>query len=405
MADLEDLKEGVEKIGKTFDAFKAVNDERLDKIEKTGYTDPELEAKVDKMNSALDSLAEKNEKIEASMARAQKDALINSDVDTKGMTPEMKAYQKGYARYLRKGDIEGLAELEAKALSVGSDPDGGYTVRPEVSSEILKNITETTPMRQLARVISISSDSYEQPRRTSGAASGGWVGEVEARSETGSPTLGLLNIPAHEQYAEPHATQKLLDDSAINIEAWLAEEIAEAFRLTENTAFITGNGVAKPRGILTYAAGTGDDQIEQVVSGHATLVTADGLINLQDALKEGYQPNASWLMKRSTVSAIRKLKDATNEQYLWQPGLQAGTPDMLLGATITKGADMPTIGASALAIAYGDFRLGYKIVDRIGIRVLRDPYTSKPFIKFYSTKRTGGMVVLTEALKLQKISA
>ncbi len=405
MADFDDLKEGVEEIGKTFDAFKAANDERLEAIETKGYANPELEAKVDKMNASLDSLAEKNEKIEASMARAEREKLINTDVDTKGMTKEMKEYQKAYVRFMRKGDEAGLAELEAKALSVGSDPDGGYTVRPEVSNEIIKSITETTPMRQLARVISISSDSFEQMKRTDPAATGGWVGETEARAETAAPKLGILNIPAHEQYAEPHATQKLLDDSAINIEAWLAEEIADIFRFTENTAFVSGDGVAKPRGILTYAAGTGADQIQQVISGHATLVTADGLIDVQDALKEGYQPNASWLMRRSTVSAIRKLKDATNEQYLWQPGLQAGTPDMLLGASITKGADMPAVGAGALSICYGDFSRAYKIVDRIGIRVLRDPFTTKPFIKFYSTKRTGGAVVLHEAMKIQKISA
>jgi HK97 family phage major capsid protein len=259
-------------------------------------------------------------------------------------------------------------------------------------------------MRQLAAVQSISSSQFEQLKRTTRGATGGWVTETGTRAVTTTPKLGKLVIPTHEVYAEPHATQMLLDDSAINIEQWLADEIAEEFGFYENTAFINGTGAGQPRGLLTYAAGTADGQIEQVTSGDANLLTSDGLISLQTALKEPYQVNATWLMNRATVGAIRKLKASGTGDYMWQPGLGQGQPATLLGRPVVMGADMPTVAANALAAAYGDFRRAYKIVDRMGMRVLRDPFTAKPFIKFYSTKRVGGDVTLFEAVKIHKIA-
>lgn len=404
--EIVEVKDAIEAVGKTFEEYKTVNDKRLDEIEKFGKASAQTEEKLGKIDAALAKATEEKDAIEKRLESTEL-ALQRGGKGTPGEGDESKAqaeYSTAFKGFMRKGTVipEGLEE---KALSVGSDPDGGYTVTPEVSTEILRDITETTPMRQLASIITISSDAFEQPRRTGGATNGGWVGEKDSRPATDASTLGKFRIPTHEQYANPEATQKLLDDSAVNIEQWLAEEVAEVFRTAENTSFITGDGVAKPRGILTFAAGTGDGQIEQVNSGHATLVTGDGLINLQDALLEAYQANATWLMNRTTTTAIRKLKDATNEQYLWQPGLQAGEPDTLLGKPIVKGSDMPAVAASALAICYGDFRRGYKIVDRQAIRVLRDQFTNKPFVQFYTTKRVGGDVPLHEALKIQKISA
>ena len=404
-----EMKDAIENLGRTHNEFVKANDKRLDEVEKNGKASAALEEKVAKLSDALDAAVEAKgkleERIENNELALQRSAKGTGGEGEEAKTKAMNEYKTAYNGFLRKGDEVGLRELEAKALSVGIDPDGGYTVTPEISAEILRNITETTPMRQLASVISIGTDAYEQPKRTGGTANGGWVGELDARPATNGPTRGMLRIPTHEQYAMPEASQKLLDDSNVNIEQWLSDEIREVFGTAENTSFVTGDGVNQPRGILTFDAGTSDGQIEQVVSGHATLIQADGLINLQDALLEGYQANATWLMNRTTTTDIRQLKDATNEQYLWQPGLQAGEPDTLLGKPIVKGSDMPAIGASALAICYGDFRRAYKIVDRMGIRVLRDPYSSKPLIQFYATKRVGGDVVLHEALKIQKISA
>ncbi len=396
-----EVKDAIKELGSTFEQFKAANDERLRQIEEKGKADPLLEEKVRKMSEAMDTVSdikERLEKTETALKRTAKGMPGGSDEPA-----EMKEYKEAFVNYMRKGTEENLKELQTKALSVGSDPEGGYLVRPEVANNIIKNVTETTPMRQIATVRPISTNAFEQPRQTQGAVSGGWVSEAGARGQTGAPKVGVIRIEAHEQYAEPYATQQFLDDAAVNVEQWLAEEVAEILQVTENTAFVSGNGVGKPRGVLDYPAGTADGQIEQVNSGSAGAVTGDGLIKLQAALKEAYQSNATWLMNRLTVRDIMLLKDA-NGQYIWRPGLVAGQPDLLLAHSIVKGSDMPTPAANALGICYGDFRRGYTIVDRIGIRVIRDIYTAKPYITFYTTKRTGGGVMKFEALKIQKLA-
>ncbi len=402
MEPITEVKDAIRELGSTFEQFKAANDERLKQIEEKGKADPLLEEKICKMSEAMDTLSEikeRLEKAETAIKRTAQDTTAGGSDEP----AEMREYKEAFVRYMRKGVEDNLKELQIKGLSVGVDTEGGYLVRPEVASDIIKNITETTPMRQIARVRSIGTDAFEQLRQTSGAASGGWVSETGARNETAAPKLGVLRIPVHEQYAAPHATQQFLDDENVNVEQWLSEEVADVFQRTENTAFVSGNGVGKPRGILDYPAGTADGQIEQVNSGSAGAVTGDGLITLQAALKEPYQANATWLMNRLTVRDIMLLKDA-NGQYIWRPGLVAGQPDLLLGRPIVKGSDMPTPAANALAIVYGDFRRGYWIIDRVGIRVLRDPYTAKPYVEFYTTKRTGGGVMVFEALKIQKLA-
>ena len=397
--EAKELKDSIEGLATAFETFKGVNDKRLEQLEKGGSVDPIVEGALEKLNKEMDTKQDAIDKLTATLKRVADHGEGIKEVDV-----DMKAHKEAFQKFMRTGDEANLAELQEKTLSVGVDSDGGYTVTPETSNEVLRTITETTPMRQLASVITIGTDSFQQLRRTGGAASGGWVGEQEARPATGSPTLGRLDIVCHEQYAMPAATQKLLDDSSVNIESWLAQEIADILAETENTAFITGDGVAKPRGILDYAAGSSDGQIEQIVSGSSGAVSADGLINVQTALKEGYQNNASWLMSRATRGLIRLLKDGGSgtDQYLWQPGLTAGEPDTLLSKPITLGSDMPVAGANSLSIAYGDFRRGYKIVDRTGIRLLRDPFTSKPNVLFYTTKRVGGAVVNFEAIKINK---
>ena len=397
--ELKELQESIDGMGSAFEEFKKTNDLRLKQIEEKGTADPLVEGAIEKLNKEMDNRQDSIDKIEATMKR-----IAAGDTGSKEVDVNKKAHTEAFEKFMRTGDDMGLLDAQMKSLSVGVDSDGGYTVTPETSNEILRTITETSPIRQIASVISIGTDTFNQLRRTGAAASGGWVTEKGSRPETDTPTIGRIDIPVHEQYAEPFATQKLLDDSSINVESWLAQEITDILSETENTSFVSGNGVGKPRGFLSYASGTSDGQIEQVVSGTSGEVTADGLINVQTALKEGYQGGASWVMQRATRGLIRLLKDGGSgtDQYLWQPGLVAGEPDSLLGKPIVLASDMPTAGANSLSIAYGDFRRGYKIVDRKNVTILRDPFTNKPFVVFYAVKRVGGAVVNYEAIKINK---
>lgn len=312
---------------------------------------------------------------------------------------EYKRYGEQFDLYMRRD----LGGIDAKSMLVGSDPDGGYFVTPSRSSRILTVVYESSPMRELATIETISTDSLELPIDDD-EADAGWVGEVSQRTETGTPQTGVQRIPVHEMYAKPKATQKMLEDGSVDVGAWLERKVGEKFGRTEATSFFVGDGVKKSRGILTYGAGIGRGKIEQLNSGAAAEITFDSLIKMTGALKEPYHPGAMWLMRRATEVAVMLLKDL-NGQYLWRPSLEAGKPSTLLGYGVRHAADMPTVAANALAVAFGNFKQGYTIVDRLGISVLRDPYSSKPFVEFYSRKRVGGDVTNFEAFKLMKVGA
>jgi HK97 family phage major capsid protein len=260
----------------------------------------------------------------------------------------------------------------------------------------------------LATVETISTDALEILEDRDTDTGGGWTGEQGTVSDTTTAQIGKKTINVHEIYSQPKATQKLLDDASINIEAWLTGKIAERFALTEATAFISGNGIARPRGILSYTpaadASFAWGNPGFIASGTSAEFTADGLINTVYALKERYSAAASWLMKRASEGAVRTLKDGEGN-YLWVPGLAAGKPNTLLGHAVYQAADMEAIAAASYSAAFGDWKSAYTIVDRIGIRILRDQYTSKPFVKFYATKRVGGDVTNFEAYKLLKLAA
>lgn len=275
---------------------------------------------------------------------------------------------------------------------------------------MVQKVFETSPMRQYAAAQTIGTDALEGLYDLD-EASAGWVGETESRPETDTPQLQRWRIPVHEQYAKPHATQKLLDDATIDMEAWLENKVRDKFARVENAAFVNGDGVNKPRGFLTYGAGTTlPGTIEQIATGvnggfAAAPDGGDALIDLITALKMPYRASAVFAMNRTTTGAVRKLKDSDGA-YLWRPGIAAGQPATLLGYPQAPLEDMPDFNATgALAIAFGDFRQAYQIVDRMGIRVLRDPYSNKPYVQFYSTKRVGGDVVNFEALKLLAFEA
>jgi HK97 family phage major capsid protein len=307
---------------------------------------------------------------------------------------EVKAWTDVFAMYMRRDE----RSVPQAALTTGSDPDGGYLVPEQVSQRIVSRIYETSPMRDLAYVEKIGGKELEVPR-DEGEFGYGWVGEQEARPETSTSQLGLSKITAHEMYAAPRATQNMLEDAAINIEEWIARKLSDKFGRVEASAFLTGDGVGKPRGLLTYPAGTANGQIEQVVSGAATDFTFDGLINLIFSLKDGYDANASFLLNRLGLRNVSRLKD-TQGRYLWEPGLQVKGPSMLLGYPVKRATDIAAPAAGALMAAFGDFKQAYTIVDRLGITTLRDPFTAKPYVIFYSRRRVGGDVVNFEAVKL-----
>jgi HK97 family phage major capsid protein len=359
---------------------------------------------LDKLNSRIDEVQDELKDLTKAALRTTQHAE-EEERDTK------RSLKAAFERFLRKGE-ERLTPTERealdahqKALSVDSDPDGGFVVTPDTSGRISTIIWETSPVRQVAAQQSIGTDALEGLFDGDQAAVG-WVAERGARAETATPQLGTWRIPTHEIYAAPRATQKLLDDANINAEAWLAQKVAERFARFENTAFVLGTGNGQPRGFMTYPAGVNRGQIQQLASGVAGAgFLPENLIAVVYSLKTAYRAGAVWAMNRNSVSEIRQLRDniggAGTGQFMWQPGMQAGQPSTLLGYPIVEMEDLVNSAATPVTpAAFGNFRAAYQIVDRIGIRVLRDPYTVKPYVEFYTTKRVGGDVINFEAIKI-----
>lgn len=303
-----------------------------------------------------------------------------------------------------------LTSDEMKTMTVGSDPDGGYTVFPVLSASINKRLFDQSPMRRLSDVQTITEgDSWEEPtdRDDVGAT---WVAETDTRPETSSPQVGVLNVPVHEIYAMPKVSQRMIDDSSWNIATWLEGKIADKFGRTEGYAALLGNGIKKPRGLLTYPTDAAPDisrtwgVIQHVPSGNATLITADALKSVVWALRAPYRLGAAWLMNSNTAGTIDKLKNE-NGDYIWRDGLTAGAQPSLLGFPVEIDENMPDIFAGSLPIAFGNLKRAYVIVDKAGYKLLQDPYTAKPFVLFYTYRRTGGALRNSEAVKFMKISA
>jgi HK97 family phage major capsid protein len=395
---IQEVTNAVHSLGNAWEQFKRVNDTRLSELERKGHADPLHTEQLNKLHAELEFQKQRMNGYETANSRPALSGVTHAI-----HANENSEYRAAFCNYLRKGVDAGLEQIQLKALSNSSDPDGGFLVTSRMSETITQVIREYSPMRQLASIETISTDTLDVIDDT-GEMDASWVGEIDVRNDTNNPQVAKRSFDAFEMYAQPKATQKLIDDSSIDIEAWVAQKIADKFARLEATAFVTGDGVGKPKGILSYAAGTAWGQIEQVSTGTAATVTADSLFKLYYALKDVHARQASFLMHRTTVQQVRLLKEATTNQYLWQPGLAAGQPDSLLGAPVVMAADMPVAAAASLSIAVADFKRGYLIVDRVGIRTLRDPYTGKPFIKFYSTKRVGGGVTNFDALKLLKLA-
>ena len=369
-----------------FEAYMQANDARLDEMEAKGASDPLTDERLKRIDRRLEALS----------LKTARPALSGScDPDPAG-----DERQEAWQRYLRGGDESGLARLDTKSLNTGTDEQGGYVAPPELDRMIEARLQAASPMRGISTVRQTSAGVYKKPVGLGAAAA--WAGETDARTETTAPNLALLEFPAGELYAMPAATQTLLEDSYADIDEWLADEVEAAFSAQESAAFVAGDGAGKPRGFLDYTIA--DDashqwgEIGSVAGDFTASNPADQLIDLIYAPKSQFRANGRFVMNRRTVSAVRKLKDGDG-RYLWQPGT-GGEAATLLGYPVTEVEDMPDIGAGNAAIAFGDFRRGYLIVDRQGARVLRDPFSAKPYVLFYTTKRVGGGVQNFDAIKV-----
>lgn len=306
----------------------------------------------------------------------------------------------------------GSGGVEMKALSGVSDAAGGYAVPEEIDARIDATLKAVSPIRAIANVVKVGSSGYRKLVASGGIASG-WAAETAARTETATPTFNEVAPPSGDLYANPAASQAMLDDAAFDVEEWLAQEIAREFAATEGSAFVNGNGTNKPRGFLAAAtAATGDatrafGTLQYIASGAAGAFAVnpeEKLIDLVQSLRTPYRQGASWVMNSATLARIRKFK-TVDGAFLWAPSLAVGQPATLLGYPVVEAEDMPDIAANSLSIAFGNFKAGYLIAERGETQVLRDPYSNKPFVHFYATKRVGGMVSNSEAIKLLKFAA
>jgi len=398
-----------DQIMQMFEEFKAANDERLAALGRRA--DVLLEEKVDRINGALDAQMKRIDELALKAARPLLDGSRPRGLRAHAMDNATREHKSAFEAYVRSGEASALREIETKAMSAGSNADGGYLVPSELEHEIGQRLAAISPIRAIASVREISGGVYKKPFMTAGPATG-WVGETDARTQTTSPTLDALSFPAMELYAMPAATATLLDDAAVNIDEWIASEVELTFAVQEGAAFVNGDGSSKPKGFLDYTTVANGSwawgKLGTVASGNAGAFPAsnpsDVLVDTIYALKAGYRQNATFVMNRKTQGAIRKFKD-TGGAYLWQPPAQAGGRASLMTFPLVEAEDMPDIGADSLSIAFGDFKRGYLIVDRLGVRVLRDPYSAKPYVLFYTTKRVGGGVQDFDAIKLVKFAA
>jgi len=439
--DINEIKSLIEDQGKAFEAFKTTLDTEMKS--KIGKDDPIVTEKLAKIEKSLDTAVEAKAALEAAIAAEKKEREeleakfnrmgISKDGEAGKRELEIKThnlvleahnaerkerfepldekgfdeYKAAHSRYLRKGDRL-LSADEMKTLSVGSDPDGGYFVTPDTGGRIVKKVYETSPIRQIASVQAISTDALEGIEDL-GEAGAGYAGEQTQGSDTTTPQVGKWRIPVYWIDTEPKTTQQLLDDAMVDVEAWLSGKVADKFGRFENNEFV--NGATKIRGFTSYPTAADDGSgvawgtIGTVKSGlngdfkAAASFPADPIFDLIGCVKQAYLANARFVTRRSVINKMRKFK-ATTGEFLWQPSLVLGNPEQFAGYPITRAEDMPALTTGSLSLAFGDFGSAYQIVDRQGIRVLRDNLTSKPYVKFYTTKRTGGGVVNFEAIKL-----
>lgn len=387
----------IDDLNGAFEAFKKTHTDQLDEI-KAGKTDVVTTEKLGRIEADLDKLQAAIESVNLKASVGNEDAEKARDPEYTG---EFQAYFKGGAPSAK------LEELRAAATK--TDGEGGYLAPIEWDRSISKRQRVISPMRQNSSVISISGAGFKKVY-SDGIVGSGWVGETAARPQTTTPGLTSLGFTIGELYANPAASQGLLDDAEIDVEAWLADEVSLEFDKQEGVAFLSGDGTNKPDGVLTYVTGGSNaakhpyGAIVALNSGAAASVTGDALFDLQADLPAEFLANAKFYMNRASQASFRKLKTSEGA-YLWQPSLALGVPPTLAGEPVVDMPGMQNVAAGNIAALYGDMVETYQIVDRTGVRVLRDPYTAKPFVLFYTTKRVGGGVKNPIAMRALKIAA
>lgn len=388
-----EMKALVESLNKAFADFKSEHTQQLDEIKK-GNADALQALKVERINDNITELQASVDELNLKLASAQ--------MNGGGKKLRDAGYSEAFHAHFKKGEV--MADLNK-----GADGEGGYLTPVEWDRTITDTLVEISPMRALAQVQPVGGNGFTKLFNTGGTGSG-WVGETGARGKTTTAAFESLGFGWGEIYANPAATQQILDDSEIDLEAWLAGEVQIQFAQQEGSAFVAGDGSNKPFGILTYVTGGANaakhplGAITTVNSGAAADITSDGIVDLVYDLPSAFTGNANFGLNRRTLGKIRKLKNEQGD-YLWQPSLQAGQPSTLMGFGVSELPDMPDVAANATPILFGDFKRTYLILDRVGVRVLRDPYTNKPFVQFYTTKRVGGGVQNPEPMRALKVAA
>lgn len=391
----KDIDQVTEALGAKFEEMKAANDKELEAVKN--------EVKGAARNNAeeVKELQKLKDDYEALLAKQNRPGNNNS-----ASTDEHK---EAFMNFMKKGADDGLAELQFKALNLGVDSDGGFAVPESIDTEISSVLTDANVMRQASRVIPVGGAEYKKLVNLHGVGTG-WVGEEEARPATGTPKLAQVTPFMGEIYANPQATQTMLDDVFFNAESWLAEEVRDEFASQEEAAFTSGDGTNKPKGFLAYGSDALADSarafgtLQHKLTSGSGVITADDVKRFPYLLKAGYRKGAVYMGNGNTLADLMLLKDG-NGNYLWRPGLTEGMPSTVNGQRFMENEAMPDTAAGAKALAFGNFKRGYYIIDRMGTRILRDPYTNKPFIGFYTTKRVGGMVVDSNAIKLLEVAA
>lgn len=427
-------KTAVEQVMTAFEEFKATNDAAIAELKKKGVTDPIVTEKLGKIEATLASFEEANQKATAALLEAKKAADAEKEhideleaqlnrLSLKGSSDpvqrkqELKAKVETWSRAVVGAHLIGIPNLSAeqqkaladvaaeyKALGIANDTTGGYLAPAEYIREIIKGVTDVSPVRSLVRVRQTAAKSVLLPKRT-GQFAAQWVADQGTKSETDGLRYGMWEIPTHEMYALIDISNQNLEDSAFNMEGEISFEATEQFAVAEGAAVVSGNGVGKPHGFMDAGAGISENN-----SGSAATIAdadgqANGLLSLKYALKTAYARNATWAMNRTTLGSVRKLKDA-DKGYIWMPGI-AGQPNTIDGDPYVEVPDMPSEGAGLYPIAYGDFARAYTLVDRIQMEMLRDPYTQATGgnVRFIFRRRLGGQVTLTEAIRKLKCSA
>jgi HK97 family phage major capsid protein len=422
-----EIKDTLDKIGTAFEEYKKTNDARLEEIAKKGSADPLLEAKLAKIDADLDKLNEVKAEIEKMQTKLNRPGAMGNDGE-RG-SPEAEAYKASFLAWVRNPsdpqrqmDVRSSAKrLEAKqqnleqraaqtVTSTGSA--GGFALPEQLESAIARLSVDISPIRGISTVRTVGTTDYKELFDVNGAAFE-WLAEAATRNQTNTPDLAEVAPTFGTASAKPQASEESLDDLFFNVEQWLVESAAEAIAQGEGAAFVAGNGSARPTGFLSgpTPVATADSSrafgtLQYIASGQASAMptSADVFYDMVYAARARYRSNAVWVTSKAILSALRKYKDTTN-QYLWQAGLAGGQPSTFMGFPIVEAEDMPAVGANNFPLAFGDFREGYLIADRVGMRMTRDEITSPGFVKFYVRKRVGGRIRNSQAIKLLRISA